>query len=236
MINVAIVEDEEQQREETLAHFKKFEAEKHVSFDLKSFSNAVAFLNNYQPVYDIVVIDIRMPYMNGLDAAHYLRKLDEDVILIFATSLRQYAVNGYSVNALGYLVKPIAYNDFAMTIARALRSIKRKEKEETILLPTLEGSVRIVAEDIIYIETSGHQLIYHTQGKTYTRYAALHTAQKELEGRDFALCNRCYLVNLKYVQSVKGYTAFVNGEELQIGQPRKKEFMKALEKYSGAKK
>lgn len=225
MIKVAVVEDEENQRDALKTFIAKYADEKHVFFDVQTFSNAITFLDKYTADYDLVFIDIRMPYMNGMDAAHYLRRKDENAPIIFVTSLRQYAVEGYSVGASGYLVKPISFPDFSLTLTRILRKITPKDNAEYIVFPMLEGNIRLQPTNIVYLESNGHQVVYHTVERDYTRYCSLHTAAEELKDKGFSACNRCYIVNLLYIKSIKAYTVNVSGEELQISRPRKKSFL-----------
>ncbi len=227
MYRIAIVEDEQPCAETLRAYLDQLAVEKGLSFEICHFKNAVLFLENYTSDYHLIFMDIRMPYLNGMDAAYHLRELDAEVLLIFVTNMAQYAVKGYSVSAFDYIVKPVTYHDFALKTLRAIRKLSNMKAGPEIVVTTLNGIVRLSADDIRYIETQGHHLIYHMDGdKTHTQYATLASAEGKLEEHHFARCNNCYLVNLKFVQRVKGYTVLVDGVELQISQPRKKEFLR----------
>ncbi len=233
MYRIAVVEDEQPCAETLETYLNQLAAEKGVSFEICRFKNAVLFLENYTSDYHLILMDIRMPYLNGMDAAYHLRELDPEVLLIFVTSMAQYAVKGYSVSAFDYIVKPVTYHDFALKMARALRKLASVQAGPKIVVTTLSGKVRLSADEIRYIETQGHHLIYHMDGdKTYTQYATLASVGEKLEEYHFVRCNSCYLVNLKFVQRVKGYTVLVDGVELQISQPRKKEFLRRFLEYS----
>lgn len=231
MIKCAIIEDDATQAAALERHIEKFGIESGEFFEVKSFSNAVTFLENYTADFDVAFIDIRMPYIDGMQAAKLLRKKDERILIVFVTSLAQYAIDGYSVNATDYVLKPVEYAEFALTMARVMRKLNKKE--DVFTLHTKEGNVRIKISAILYVETDGHNLIYHTPDKDYVRYAPLKTAVKELEGKSFSLCNRCYLVNLSHVQNIAGQQVTVGGVELQISQPRKKQFLADFNTYTG---
>lgn len=231
MFKIAVVEDENDYADLLKEYLERFAEEKGQEFSVIRFRNAVSFLENYPGDYDLVFMDIRMPYLNGMDAAHKLREIDPSVILIFITSLAQYAIKGYEVDALDYILKPVNYYDFSMKMSRAMMRIKPRERETEILLSTAEGKVRLGISEIRYIETQGHHLIYHAGEKNYRQYATLASAEEKLKGFSFVRCNSCYLVNLKYVQKIKGFTAVVDGAELQISQPRKKEFVRRFTDY-----
>lgn len=233
MYRIAIVEDEQSCAETLRTYLNQLSAEKDLSFDICHFKNAVLFLDNYTSDYHLVLMDIRMPYLNGMDAAYHLRELDPEVLLIFVTNMAQYAVRGYSVSAFDYIVKPVTYHDFTLKMSRALRKLSSVKTGPEIVVTTLNGKTRLPSNEIRYIETQGHHLIYHMDGeKTHTQYATLASVEKKLEEYHFAKCNNCYLINLKYVQRVKGYTVLVDGMELQISQPRKKEFLRRFMEYS----
>ena len=126
MIRIALIEDESEAKDLFVANLDRYSKEHGIGFTVAHFCNAMTFLESYKPVYDIVFMDIRMPDMNGLDAAHRLRQLDPSVILIFLTNLSQYAVRGYEVNALDFIVKPISYYVLVLKLERALHRLENE--------------------------------------------------------------------------------------------------------------
>ena len=115
-IQIAIVEDDKLASDTIKEYILRYGKENSLQFGISQYSDAVGLLDQYSAEYDIIFMDIQMPYMNGMDAAHRLRTLDQKVILIFTTSLAQYAIEGYSVDAMAYLLKPINYYEFAMKL------------------------------------------------------------------------------------------------------------------------
>ena len=120
MIRIAIVEDERRER----AHLRDclaYMAEKEqLEFDIVEFGSGEEFLGGYQPVYDIVLMDIELPGINGMETAMALRRMDAFVLLVFVTNMVQYAVSGYEVNALNYILKPVNRFDFALKMNKAI--------------------------------------------------------------------------------------------------------------------
>ena len=94
MLNIAIVEDDTQQAAQLESALKTYGSEYGVLLSVTIFHSALAFLGNYSAKYDIVFMDIMMPMLNGMDASHILREKDEHVMIIFVTSMQQFAVQG----------------------------------------------------------------------------------------------------------------------------------------------
>ncbi|MBQ4427285.1 MAG: response regulator transcription factor [Oscillospiraceae bacterium] len=233
MIRVALVEDSDADAAVVCDYFSRYEKEKGISVNVKRFNNAVIFLDPYLPEYDLVIMDIQMPYMNGMDAAHKLRELDNSVLLVFMTSLKQYALQGYEVQAANYFVKPISYFDFSLKLEKTLLKTAAISSRGIIIRSDI-GSVRLSPETILYVEAEGHHVIFHTLSGDYTQYGSISEAAKKLGSFNFAFCNRCYLVNLRFVQSIKGYDAVLDGCVLRISQPKKRSFLAAFEAYASS--
>ena len=116
MIKVVILEDDREQAELTESFLKQYAQTGNCLFDVKSFDSPLEFLETYRYDADLIFLDIRMPGMTGMDVAKEIRKKDDSVTLIFITSLTQYAIEGYSVNAEDYIIKPINYPEFQIKL------------------------------------------------------------------------------------------------------------------------
>lgn len=230
-IRIAIVEDEDYQAQTLQRYLERFSSENRVDFTIRRFAEAVSLLDNYSPDYDLIYMDIRMPYMNGMDAAHRLRALDQDVLLVFVTALTQYAIQGYEVEALDYIVKPINYYDFALKLTRALKKLPQEAAEGMLLVGSENGTIRINPRSVRYVEVTGHQVVYHTLNGDVQQYGSSSQVEKELDATQFVRCNSCFLVNMQYVRGIKGYTLQLDDGELKISQPKKKRFMEAWEAW-----
>lgn len=235
MLKIAVVENEKSDSDILINYVKRYGKERGVAFDAVCFSDAVSFLDGYRPVYDIVFMDIDMPYLNGMNAAIKLRETDAETALIFVTNLQQYAVKGYEVRALDYILKPIGYYDFSMKIDAAVKRVSMRTDNEKIVINLGRGMLRLAVKDLAYIEVYGHKLIYHTTEKNYEGAGPLKTIEGERALKNFIKCNSCYLVNPDYVEKVDGYTAYVCGDALAISHPRRAEFLKALNCYLGGR-
>lgn len=140
------------------------------------------------------------------------------------TGLSQYAINGYEVNALDYVVKPITYPRLADKLDKALARLARRPRHKITL--TKENAVLCLnVSDVFYVEVTGHTLAYHTAQGVYTLRGNLSAAEKELQPFGFSLCNKCYLVNLQHVRSIEKNTVQVGSETLAISRGQQKAFM-----------
>lgn len=232
-MRIAVVEDEREDQECLLRHMERFFKEENMDYQTTVFDNAVSFLENYRAIYDIVFLDIQMPGMNGMDAAEKLRKMDAAVPILFVTNMAQYAVKGYDVDAIGFVVKPLRYYDFYLRMRKAVNIAKSRE-EKTLVLTGKQGIVRISVNDIYYVEVIGHSLYYHTKDDTITVSGSISAAEEKLKMCEFLRCNNCYLVNPRAILYVQGHTiTLLNKEQIQISHPRKKEFMTRLNEWLG---
>lgn len=229
---IALVEDSPAEAEMMQEYFRRYAADNELSIEVKWFSEGEKFLIGYQPIYDLVLMDINLPALNGLDTAARLRRLDQSVALIFITSMARYAIRGYEVDAMDFLLKPIAYPHFSARIQRALRK-RQQETSQVLLINISDGVYRISASRIKYVEVTDHSLIYHTTEGDLNTYGKLKDVEAKLDSTQFIRCNRCYLVNLAFVRAVRGNILVVDGDELQISRPKRNAVMEALNNYLG---
>lgn len=182
-------------------------------------------------MYDLVFMDIDMPYLDGMSAAHKLRELDENVCLVFVTNLARLAVQGYEVAAYDFIVKPVSYEDFTGKMPRIVKRLESLARGRTLLVHSGTDIMRIAVDDIMYVEVMSHKLVYHLVRKNIVSYGTLKKVEEELADPCFVRCNKCYLVNLRYVMAIEENHAVVGGEKLLISYPRRTEFTKALTDY-----
>lgn len=229
-MRIAIVEDEKVYRNILLTYLKQFQKENGIEIEIKEFESGNQIIWDYKPYYDAIFMDAEMSDIDGLEVARYIRKVDEQVAIIFSTNAVRYAVKGYEVGALDFIIKPVSYTSFKRKMKKIICQIERK-RETSITLVKNDEMYKIPSSGVYYIEVSDHQLIYHTNRGVITAWKSLKSVEKSLENMKFAKCNRCYLVNLLHVQLVKKDVVLVGKDELKISRGRKQEFMKALADY-----
>ena len=232
---VGIVDDDAASRQTMTAHLKRFEAEHGVTLDLHVFSDPQDLLDSYRGDYDIVFLDVEMSPMDGFETAHAIRKLDPDVVLVFATNMAQFAIRGYEVDALSYLVKPVPYFAFAQETQRSLARAS-KRVSESFVIPSGTAVTRVDLREILYIESIKHRVIVHTADGEIAYLGTLKAVEAELGDKGFYRSNSCYVVNLRHVTAVGATTCTIRGgEELVVSRPRKKGLLTALTDHVGGR-
>ena len=231
MIRIAIIEDDKEQAAQLESCIRRYDAAYGTGIDIAVFYNVVTFLEKYQAEYDIIFMDIMMPMMNGMDASRLLREKDEKVMLIFVTSMRQYAIQGYDVGASDFIVKPVSYPEFSLKFTRALSKLPRTDSKDVVLRSDT-GYVRLTPAQIRYVEVRGHHCVYHTGAGEYEQYQSMKSAEEQINDPRFARCNNYLLVNLTYVDRIENLTVWVGKEPLPISHPRKKAFTEAYAQYA----
>ena len=161
MITVAVVEDDDKEAERIKSYLVSYGKENDENFNVLHFSDGLEFLEKIRPEIDVVFMDIEMPFLNGMDAAKKLRQSDPSVPLVFITNLKQYALNGYEVEAMDFLVKPVAYAAFSTMMGRVCARLALCTDKE-IFIQNAQGGVKIKISDIFYVEVIKHYVIFHT--------------------------------------------------------------------------
>lgn len=231
MIHVSIVEDDAQDCALLQEMLHRFSHESGQEIMVRRFSDAETFLRPYCPC-DLVFMDIELPGLNGMQAANQLRQIDNTVTLIFVTNMAQYALHGYEVDALDFILKPLQYGSFCMKLKKAVRDISKKQ-DPVINLVLPNGFVRVPISHIHYIDVQKHYLTYHTETGEYTVRESMHTVEAHLQPLHFLRCNNCYLVNLRHVISISDNIVQVGPYPLQMSRPRRAAFLKGLTDYLG---
>lgn len=233
MYHIAIVEDEVQFSTQLQEFLKQYQKEQDVPLKISVFSDGAEILADYQPLYDIILLDIEMPQVNGMDAAEQIRQMDTDVVLMFITNMAAYAIRGYEVGALDFVMKPINYYTFSMKFTRAIKRAKQKEQQQ-ILLGLSDGVKKFGIQQIYYVEVQNRMLHYHTDKGEYVVRGTMTSVEQMLAPYPFFVkCNHWYIVNLMHVSEVRKNTAVVGGHELEVSRRNRTAFLKALTDYMG---
>ena len=234
MYRALIVEDDPQAAETLRAHLEHYAAERGTSFSVEILPSALEFLEGTRPA-DVVFMDIGLPGVSGMEAAEVMRQTDELTPLIFVTDLAQYAVRGYQVDALDFMVKPVTYEDFALRMGRAMRVMDRNAGG-TVSVATDEG-LRVIAEkDVVYVEIFRHDLYWHVTGSAQPLHArgTLTRVAEELGAERFCRVSASHLINMGQLALIRpGSIVMSDGTEIVISRRRRREVLETLTRYVG---
>lgn len=232
MIRVAIVEDDAEVQGVLQEYVRRYTRQYGTEFEVTVFADGVDILEDYRAVYDIIFLDVEMKHLDGMTTAERIRQMDADVILIFITNMAQYAIRGYSVGALDYVLKPVPYFAFSQQLLKAVARLEKRAKRY-LTVPVEGGLRRLDTASIYYLESEGHRVHFYTDEGDFSAPGALKTFEEKLADCPFARCNSGYLVNLAQVRELRQSTVQVGPCELQVSRPKRKGFLAALTDYIG---
>ena len=230
MIRVAIVEDDAEVQGVLQEYVRRYTRQYGTEFEVTVFADGVDILEDYRAVYDIIFLDVEMKHLDGMTTAERIRQMDADVILIFITNMAQYAIRGYSVGALDYVLKPVSYYAFSQRLGRAVERVARRARH--FLQINAHGTAHKLDTSAIYwIENCGHDLVFHTAEGEVTAPGSMTETEEKLAQDSYFRVNKGCLVNLEHVDRMDGEDAVVHGDRVPLARARRKAFLDALNDY-----
>ena len=212
MLLIAIVDDERSDSSALKALVDTYFQQNRQAYMIHVFNGALDFIRSTEN-HDIVFMDIRMDKLDGLEVARIMRKINTDSVLIFVTHMAQLAIKGYEVDALDFIVKPAAQGSIHYVLDKARK--------------------RLSTNDIIYVEVFDHNLVYHTTKGNYDIRGRLSDVMKRLDPKRFIMCNRSYVVNLRYVSNINNDFLVVDGTQISISKSHRKEILQHFSNFLG---
>lgn len=234
MIRIAFVEDEISVQKMLKTYLSRYNIENGEPFSNPAFYTEAEDFLLHVSEYDFVCFDISLGEgkMNGYEAAKKVREAGSEIGIVFITNLTQYAVQGYEVSALDYILKPLNYTDFSMKMDKVKRILQRITRDFLIL--NFEGSqLKVSPEEILYLEVSKHYITYHLKGKDVVIRSTMKVEEEKLKPYHFYRINSYLLVNLRQISSIEGDEVDVQGKKLPISRSRKNDFLVAFARYIG---
>ena len=233
MIHVAICDDDPAILRLIGQYLKRYSVENGETVEIACYAEGSELLMGFRPDIDIVFLDICMQTIDGIAVARRIRETNEEVCLIFVTSMAQYALDGFSVHASGFLVKPISYTDFAAEMRIALRRVSSRSSG-FFTARNADGIHRIAFSSILYVEVLNHSTLVMTPEKSNSFYIPLREVELQLSGQTFHRCHASYLVNFEHIRSIQQNSIILtNGQQIPVSKNRKKDFLLAFAKYAG---
>lgn len=233
-LRIAIVEDEKEYVQSLQDFLERYTTEHPMELTTTVFSDGLDIVTDYTACYDIILLDIQMKHMDGMKAAEKIRELDEEVIFIFITSMVRFAVQGYMVDALGYVVKPVPYLAFSELLEKAVKQVGARQAKDYMTIEVESGYLKLDISQIYYIESQRHNIMVHTEKGDFITTGPLKKAEVLLSSKGFSKCHNAYLVNLYHVKGMVQNNLLLSGNHrLPVSRARKKAFMDSLADYMG---
>lgn len=231
MLPVAVIEDSVNDAKRLQDVWREYCDLTNTDSALDIYPSAEEFLSQYHCQYDLIFIDIDLPGKSGLFASQKVREADESVPLIIVTQVAKYAIDGYTVNATDFILKPISVGILKEKMVRVNNIIERR-KSMSINLMVKDNIIK--TENLIYVEVSKHNIIYHTIDGNIVCRGALKNVETKLPPNVFTRLNYSFVVNMNYISSIdKLDCKLTNGETLFISRNRKKEFSYDFARFLG---
>lgn len=229
IIKVAIIEDNPEDSHRLAEYLERYIKEANISLLIRVFVTGEEFLDSGER-FQLVFMDVELPGENGIVTAEKMRNRGGDEVLILVTNMVRYAVHGYAVKAVDYMVKPVLYEQLALKLPGYIAMIKRKN---TIIVKNKQDIIKIKISKIHYIEIYNHDIYIHLEGGTEECHGSLREFEEQLYDKGFARCSQSCLVNLAFVDRISQNTVKVAGDELQISRREKRNFTEAFTTFDG---
>ena len=231
-MKIAVVDDSPRDLQLIKGYVERYFKEQGGEYQVRTFENGLDFLDEEKLSFDIVFLDVEMPHLNGIETARNFRKRDKMAVLVFITNMAQYAIHGYEVDAIEYMVKPVEYYNFSDKMEKALRFVKR-DQEKTLLLHGQEVTARIPVSGIYYMEKERNYILFHTKEGDFRERGSMGEMEEKLAGSGFSRCITGCLVNLRYISKMSKDAVWVGDRCLPISRSQRKQFAKDFADFLG---
>lgn len=233
MLHIAICDDETDFVTHLTTLIQQYAAETGENIKITAYYDGMELVERYDTSIDLIFLDIQMRLLDGLHTAQRIRELDENVGIIFLTTLTQYGLEGYQYQAANYIIKPIKYVRLKAELNQWLKKHRHNDSPSIVVIND-SGKYKIALKSLRYVETFNRKLLLHTEQENIISYKSMKEMEQELSQAGFARCHTSYLVNLFYVKGVqKLEITLITGEQIPISQPKRKTFMEQLTRYWG---
>lgn len=239
MLQIAICDDEQFYREKIQNLLEKYLQKHKISYQIRSYLSGEEFLSRSENKvkYDIVFMDISMKELDGIETAMQIRSFYSDTCIVFVTAFIDYALEGYKVNAVRYLLK----DTLDTALAECMDAILQKMRIAQVDFSFTDGVRKLYTDNILYVESKKHKSIFYymeyaeSEIVNYQLYEKLDTIEEKLSEYGFLRIHKSYLVNMKHIRKVNNYTALLDtGEELPVPRLRFRKAKEAFVAYKGA--
>ncbi len=236
MFKIAVVDDDPNYRELIVSYLKRYEGESGNRLDISQYSDGsdltTELSGRIDSGFDLILLDVEMKFMDGIETARKIRQFDLKTVIIFITNAPQYAISGYEVDAMDYVLKPINYFPFSQTVHRAIGRMKERE-HKFVFLSGKGYAYKVDLFNLKYVEVDGHKLDFYLADKDtpLTINESMKKIESQLGDKMFFRCSQGYLVNLEFVDGLDGMDVMVAGKRIPVSKSSKRAFIDALNNY-----
>jgi len=228
MINCLVVDDEPIAREGMMEYVRQIDYLNPVA-QCKSAAEAAGLLQKNK--IDLIFLDIQMPKLTGIE---FIKALAEPPLVIFTTAYSEYALEGFELDVVDYLLKPISFSRFLKSAEKAQSYLKAKNKEVSItddfFFIKCNGKIeKIMMSDVIYIEAMANYVIIYTRQKKYITYLTFSGIEEQLPAHLFVRIHKSYLVAISAIQTIDGNEVITSLMRLPLSKNYRNEVMGRIE-------
>lgn len=230
-LKIAVCDDDASQKDYLVEIVSTWTKRNRHLAEVKQYEDAKSFLFDYseEKDFDILLLDIEMPGMNGIELAKKVRSENSTVQIVFITGYYEYFSDGFDVSALHYLIKPVDEQKLCAVLDKAVDNLAYRQR--SVLLTTADGEIKVSLADILYVESENVYIIVHTVHGNYRMRMALAKFSEQLDDTFFKV-HRSFIVSLKYIRKVtRTDVTMTNGETVPISRGLYDEVHAALIKY-----
>lgn len=230
-INCLIVDDEPIARKGIVEHVLQIEL-LNIIADCKNAIEAVNMLQSHE--IDLMFLDIQMPKVTGIE---FMKNLRNPPLTIITTAYPEYAIDGYELDVVDYLLKPVSFSRFSKAVDKAKEIIENRSQNKTdihdfFFIKSNQKIEKVIVNEIAYVESLSNYVIIHTTDKKIVSYLTFKSVEKQLPSNKFLRIHRGFLVAMEAIKSIDGNALILqNGAVLPIGKSYKDEVMEVIERF-----
>lgn len=234
MIRVVICDDEITMCNQLEEYCKRWGQQHNIIVTVRRYNNPGIFLADYRDDTDILLLDIQMEKMDGLQVAQKLRQQEKNVCILFVTNRQDYAIACYRVRPFSFLPKPLAYEDFALEFGNAVQNVMDSRTHD-LVVRTPQGLHKLSVQAIEYIEVNDHMLTVHqADGVEKVCYGSISSIRDQLAQHGFLRCHSAFLVNQAYIRDIRRSDLItVSGKCIPISKHRRAALLEDIARFAG---
>lgn len=225
IVSVGICDDEAIMRMQLATMLARYGDEHGVQIAVKQYCSGEELVAHLDDKTQVLFLDIGLAGITGIEAARKLADQRPDILIVFVTSMAQYALEGYSVHAFGFLMKPVRYQDVSNILDEALDKLNAAGNKRLVVRCDGRSAV-IEVQDIRYVESFAHKMKIVLPDGNLQAGASMSWFEGKLANCGFYRVHRCYLANMRHITEIRdGRIWLDNGDDIPLSKQRSQDFM-----------